>query len=155
MQLTSLKVRLPTYSLKKALVLGSLASVLLGLWGCGNETIEGINTPCTTGLAQLAVFDTFLENLCGCQEAGNTVIDPPNPLTCTIPVGTTVVFYYTGTKMIHEIASTGSPSFENSAVSNPKASNPIRSFAVTFNTAGDYFFEDVYNQALNGEIVVQ
>lgn len=152
MHLISLHESLRMPSLKTALIWLAVSSML---WSCGNETLEATNTPCTASLAQLAVFDTFLENLCGCQEAGSTVISPPNPLTCTITVGTTVVFYYTGTRLTHEIASTGTPKFEDSPVSVPSAKNPILSYSVTFTTAGDYFFEDMYNTALNGEIVVQ
>jgi plastocyanin len=133
--------------------------LILGASGCNDEQITptsatGVPGDCTATKAQLAVYDGFIQNLCGCQEAPEQVF-PPNSLTCTISPGTTVIFWYIATNLFHQIQSTANPTFPTSPLSDPNAINPIRAHVVTFGDAGNYEFADVYDPAINGTIVVQ
>jgi hypothetical protein len=115
---------------------------------------NGASGDCTSTKAQIAVYDTFLEILCGCQEPFDRIF-PPNTLTCTIRPGTQVLFWYFNTNLRHQIQSTSAPTFPISPLSDPNASNPVKTHAVTFTDVGNYEFNDVYNRTLIGTIVVQ
>lgn len=136
----------------------ALGPIIFGIMAASCDDTETNPAPpsCGSNQAQIAVYDGMLEILCGCQEAAGILIAEPNPLTCTVPSGTTVFFFYQGTKLRHQIISTTNPSlFVNSPVSDPNATIPVRSFYVTFSSTGTYEFQDEFESALNGQIIVQ
>ena len=72
-----------------------------------------------------------------------------NPAVDTIAVGGSVTWQGQGGN--HSVASTGSPSFTNSA--NPLGSN---AYAFTFNVAGTYTYDcGVHGAIMSGRIVVR
>jgi hypothetical protein len=136
-----------------------LASLAFIATSCDEQaSVSGTSGPasgnCTTGIAQLAVYDTFIQNLCGCQEAPGIVM-PPVALTCTVSANTQVYFWYLNTTQFHQIQSTAQPTFPTSPLSDPDQSNPVRTHVVTLTDPGSYEFQDVYNRTLNGTIIVQ
>jgi plastocyanin len=144
-------------SFSKFLTLISAGTLLFGISACENVTSltgpNGVSGACTPGKAQLAVYDGFIQNLCGCQEPEEVVM-PPASLTCTVPAGTTVWFWYISTTQFHQIQSTANPTFPTSPLNDPNASNPVKTHVVTLKDPGNYEFQDVYNRAVNGTIVV-
>jgi hypothetical protein len=115
---------------------------------------NGASGVCTPGKAQLAVYDNFLQILCGCQEAP-AIIQPPTNLTCTVSANTQVIFWYIATTQFHQIQSTAQPTFPISPLNDPGSSNPIPTHVIMLTNPGSYEFQDVYNRTLNGTIIVQ
>jgi hypothetical protein len=105
---------------------------------------------CNTGVAQIAVYDGVLENLCGCQEPRAT----GTFTTCTVAAGTAVVFYFPLTKTRHQIISTGADGFPSSPINDPEKEPRANAHAVILLTPGIYRFEDAFHPALSGQIVV-
>jgi hypothetical protein len=136
-----------------------LASLIFMATSCDDQpSVSGTSGPasgnCNSRLAQIAVYDTFIQNLCGCQEAPGIVM-PPLALNCTVSANTQVYFWYLNTTQFHQIQSTAQPTFATSPLSDPSDSNPIRTHVVTLTNPGNYEFQDVYNSSLNGTIIVQ
>ncbi|OFZ55417.1 MAG: hypothetical protein A2428_05825 [Bdellovibrionales bacterium RIFOXYC1_FULL_54_43] len=134
--------------------LAALAAILAG---CGQErpespTISGSN--CTPQTAQIAVSDGYLQRLCGCQEAASTVATANEVLTCSVPRGTTVYFHYQSTLLMHQIVSNGTPGFQSSPLSDPKSPLLINFHPVRLDVVGTYGFEDAFNSAIAGQIIV-
>jgi hypothetical protein len=141
-----------------------LMALLLGVSvSCGNHSffedvtaLDPSQTICASGVAQINVTDGFLHAVCGCAESGSEPTAPPARLTCTVPVGTIVIFYYQhGTQLLHQIVPTDSPAITSSPVSDPILEIPIRVHSTRLTGAGNYRFHDSFNNALSGEIVVQ
>ncbi|MFL5812202.1 MAG: hypothetical protein ACJ763_01380 [Bdellovibrionia bacterium] len=109
---------------------------------------------CTPTKAQLVIYDNFIQNLCGCQEAPG-IVQPPVSLTCTVSAGTQIIFWYLNTTEFHQIQSTAQPTFPTSPLSDPGSLNTVRAHVVTLTDPGSYEFEDVYNHTINGTIIVQ
>ncbi len=134
-----------------------LASLALG---CDSSTQpETLNdpglAPCQAGVAQLFIFDGLMQIGCGCQEPAGVAPSPPTALTCTVPVHTTVFFQYLGVgKIKHQIVPVGAASSPLGPLFDPDGKSPVRAFASSFDTAGSYPFEDVFNTQVNGVIVV-
>lgn len=126
------------------------------LAACGNQTSEvtTADTSCPSGAAQINVTDGFLRIICGCAEAAGTIATPPTTLTCTVPAGTTVFFYYEATTLRHQIIPTGSPSFVPSPINDPKDIRSMRSHAVKLDASGTYPFADAMNTTINGQLIV-
>jgi hypothetical protein len=114
------------------------------------------DTVCQTGQAQIQISDGYFEDLCGCAEAAGTKVTSPGTLTCTVPVNTVVFFYVVATITHHQIISTtgGSLTFPSSPVSDTDTGT-IQPYGVPFNSAGTADFEDAYDTALQGQIIVQ
>ncbi|HLD99457.1 MAG TPA: hypothetical protein VJB59_04320 [Bdellovibrionota bacterium] len=134
-----------------------LAAFAAILAGCGQDrpeatTISG--STCTPETAQIAVTDGFLQRLCGCQEAAGTVATANEILTCSVPRGTTVYFHYYSTLLMHQIVSNGTPGFQSSPLSDPKLPLIISFHPVRLDIVGTYGFEDAFNSAIAGQIVV-
>lgn len=133
-----------------------LAIAVLTFASCGPGTVDqpAANTSCPAGAAIISLTDGFLETLCGCAEASPSYFGPGSRLTCTVTAGTIVFFNYTATTAVHQIVSTGSPSFPSSAISNPaNGVSMIRVHAAKFSNPGTYAFEDSFNLALAGDII--
>jgi hypothetical protein len=105
-------------------------------------------------MAEIVVFDNFLQRSCGCAEASG-VIASGSTLTCTVPSGTTVIFYYGGVSVRHQIISTGTPSFVSSPVIDPTLpQQPLRVHSVELTSSGTYGFRDAFDESLVGQIIV-
>lgn len=119
-----------------------------------SETPQLTDT-CPAGSAVIWVADNYLERVCGCSEAGATVITPPAALNCTVAANTIVIFEYIGVSVPHQIVPTTANAFVPSPLNDPTDEDMnIRSYAVKFSTAGTYGFQDAIDASLNGSIVV-
>jgi len=133
---------------------------LLGLSGCNDEqltpTIDPTSSACSSNVAQIGIGDGFVENLCGCTGAGelsNGVQTAPANVTCTVPSGTTVMFVYIAIETQHQIVNTGGAFFPAGVIATPgNASTQVA--AALFSSSGTYLFEDVFDSAIQGKIVV-
>lgn len=130
--------------------------VLAGLLGCGDNLSTAQDaTSCSSGTAQIAVGDGYLEVLCGCTEANGTIVVPPSVLTCHVSApSTAIVFAFVGTTLQHQIVSTSGPGFASSSLYDPQAAQPISSYSATLSTSGTYGFQDQVNAQMTGEIIV-
>jgi hypothetical protein len=130
-----------------------------GLNGCADDSLrknESANNPgCGTRIAQIAVHDGSFEILCGCAEPQNQVFFSDQLLTCTVPTGTVVKFYFLDTQLRHQLIPTGNSEFPVSALFSPeyRGSNVVH--PVSFPQAGSYSFADAFISGLRGIIVVQ
>jgi hypothetical protein len=135
-----------------------LLPAILGV-GCGSGTNTVEITPelsgCTAGMAQISIQDGFSRRLCGCQETGSDPILPPAALTCTVSRGTVVFFHFYGTRLAHQIASVGTPSFPASPLADSLAIEPVLTHSVSLGQAGTYQFNDLIDQTITGSIIVQ
>lgn len=132
---------------------GILAAGALAGCGQSSNSITTINpsaTNCPANSASILVGDGFLMNLCGCAgegESNGTTFPAPGNLTCHLSsTPSTVVFYYLGTVLKHQIVPSGTATFVASPVSDPNSAYPIRVYAVTLNQpATKYSFIDTYS----------
>lgn len=121
-----------------------------------NQTVSDLGaTGCDNGSARIAVYDTALQSLCGCQEGDGAITHRGQTFTCTISAGESVVFDFNNSELRHQILSTGSPSFRSSPLQNPESGTIVRIHGVTFDVTGTYEFEDAFIPELVGQIVVQ
>ena len=77
------------------------AIAALFLAGCGD--IKGTNTgaSCTGSKVILYVHDTNIQRVCGCAEGAGTFTG--GGIQCTVPVGTSVYFYYPAITVPHQV----------------------------------------------------
>ena len=131
--------------------------IALSFFSCGTD-VHGIAAPsgsCPSHTAMLAVYDGFLETICGCAEASPVYSPPGSHLICTVTAGTQVMFYFTATSNKHQIASTGQPVFQTSPLSDPiDPMTMIREHTIKLDTPGTYAFHDTMIGALQGDIIV-
>ncbi|MGE0616474.1 MAG: hypothetical protein AB7P04_12620 [Bacteriovoracia bacterium] len=141
--------------MKKTLAWSAL--LLSSITGCG-ETLTGVQSPqtgCSANAVLILVGDGFVQNFCGCQEASGTLATSGQNLTCTFAVGKTVIFQYQPGRLHHQIIPVGTPAIIDGPVYDPNASVPIRSFSHVPAAAGTYRFQDSFNTAVSGQLVVQ
>lgn len=132
-----------------------ISSVFLA--SCEQRTgpvIDRGGTGCHAGLAQIGVGDGFFEALCGCTggPADGTILTAPANLVCHVPAGTEVMFQFIDVHTTHQIINSGGLNFPSGAVIQPGAG--IYTSAAQFNDVGTYLFEDAYDNALTGQIIV-
>ena len=113
------------------------------------------STSCGTGSAAIGVTDGLIAPLCGCAGVADGWRRFDAGLTCNVPNGTTVVFYYLSTRNRHQIetTTTSTSSFSPSPVSDPAAKPMLKAHAVTLST-GNYTFSDAFDSNLNATINV-
>lgn len=130
-----------------------LSSILMS---CGSErdpSVDASTTGCQPGVAQIQIYDGFMQRLCGCSEAGNTKIIPPNTLSCTAPKGTKFFFYMGSAQTQHQIASDANPpQFAGSAIYTPGMG--ALTHVVTLDVSGSYPFKDLIDQTLKGTLII-
>ena len=137
-----------------------LAVLLMITAGCDapNSNTPAVQaTACQAGAAQIAVADGYLQNVCGCNEPAGTLSGPSMSLTCTVRPNTIVLFRYQATRLKHQIIPTGTTDlsiFGASPVSDPLSSAPVLVHAIQLTASGTYTFQDAFNSALSGQIVV-
>lgn len=138
------------------LIRSILAIILIQLSACGEvSTISLPQTGCDTGSALIGVHDGYLSRLCGCSESAGATASHGETLTCTVSAGTSIHFHYLSIKQKHQIVSSGSPSFVDSAVSDPEQGQKVTAHGISLNTTGTYTFQDEFDSTLSGQIIVQ
>jgi plastocyanin len=139
--------------------LGAVAAMLTiaSFCGCGQSKtdLSQEQTACPSGAAEIQVQDGFLRRLCGCAESGTDPVVSPSKLTCTVPAGTTVFFFFSGDQQSHQIVASNAPSIASSPLYDPAALVLVTTHAVKLDTPGTYAFVDALNSALSGQIIVQ
>ncbi len=137
----SVKAILPR--LPQALVLFS-AMILMG---CDAISTKGVASSCETGTAQFLVYDGAMKRVCGCTE-GEAVFTSSNSFTCTVPVNTTVYFYFTGISISHQISvsTIGTTQMVD-------ASSTVKTAALVMNRTGTFALTDI-TTGIGGSMVV-
>jgi hypothetical protein len=140
-------------------LLGAIFGTLLFVSGCGKDESSEVllsQTECSGKTAQIQVMDGFLKRLCGCTETSNTLIDSPNgqTLNCTVSTGTIVHFHFNSTRVQHQIVPSGSQAIPISPLTQSEGLLVTPSFAVPFDAAGSYPFQDRFNSKMSGTITV-
>ncbi|OFZ19983.1 MAG: hypothetical protein A2X94_11500 [Bdellovibrionales bacterium GWB1_55_8] len=136
-------------------LLSSLLFVGL-LSGCGNsENNLPEATPCQDRVAIVLVAHSFVQGLCGCEEAGAPVTS--GTFTCTIEHGSAVIFHLQGSSRSHQILSTGTPGFVSTPLLGSAGPEDDRkkSHTTIFAEPGTYEFIDAFLPGISGKIVVQ
>lgn len=138
-----------------ASLLTALAATLSACQEYNGPVIDPTGSQCASNIAQIGVGDGFLEFLCGCtgQPPATTVLPAPANLTCHVPLNTTIVFQYIGIQTQHQIVNSSGLSFPSGPVITPGPGNVTTSTA-TFIQTGTYGFQDDYDLALQGSIIV-
>ena len=142
-------------SLRRSLIF-FLLILATAVSACQSTTTPVVNpaaTQCPGGTAEIGVGDGFFEFLCGCTggPAGGTFVPTPGNLTCHVPSGTVVMFEYIAIQTEHQIVSSGGLPF---ASAPPVLPGGVTASAAQFQTVGTYNFQDAYNTALTGAIIV-
>jgi hypothetical protein len=124
--------------------------------GCDSlEQPPASDTSCATNIAQIAVWDGFLQNVCGCGGANGTIVNPKTGLSCTYRLGTTLYVYFHGPTLRHQLVPVGSPAIPATSIYNPDEPLVNRVFPITLTTTGTYTFQDQFMGAeLFGTITV-
>jgi len=133
---------------------GTLLFFLLCISAC-DDTPAATPSSCGANTAVIAVRDGFTEIFCGCQEAAGTIAASGTALTCTITHGSYVLFDFTSTKLTHQIVSTGTPSFADSALHDPNKDDNSSSHVVQFTQTGTFSFQDRFIPGMTGQIISQ
>ncbi|MFN7684656.1 MAG: hypothetical protein ACK5QT_04500 [Oligoflexia bacterium] len=144
---------------RRAVAAGVAVAVGLGVASLAGCEFNGTDFPsrseCASNSAAIAITDGLIARLCGCAEGGGGWKTFDVGIECTVPAGTTVVFNYVATQLLHQVVSTSSSPdlFSASPVSDPAQDPVIRAHAVQLQT-GTYQFTDTYDLRLNSRITV-
>lgn len=120
----------------------------LAVGGCGAIGLGGPDSSCPTGTAQIAVFDTAMQRVCGCTEPSGQYFSSAGSLLCTIRTGTVVNFTYVGITNNHQIVI--SPLY-SSPVRGPSSTTLIDSYQ--FRQTGTFSFSDI-NNSIGGTFTI-
>jgi hypothetical protein len=138
-----------------SMLLSALAVSFAGCDPYNGPNIDPTGSQCAGGVAQIGVGDGFLEYLCGCtgSPASGTVVGSPANLTCHIPSGTIVIFEYIAIQDQHQIVNTSGLAFPAGTIITP-GSGVTTSTTGVLTQVGTYGFQDDFNTALQGSIIV-
>lgn len=108
---------------------------------------------CAQNSANIIVTDGELIRGCGCAETEGEVFSTGEPLTCTVPAGTSVYFTFTATSIEHQfiISSMGATPVISPTTSGESSHE---TFGFSFTESGTFNFYDFYIPSLSGTIVV-
>jgi hypothetical protein len=113
----------------------------LALSGCGIITAGGgASTTCPAGTAQISIYDTTIERVCGCSEPSGQYFSSPGSLNCTVKLNTVVYFNYVGITLssCHQMAI---PALSYmSSVRNPSTTSQVDGYQ--FQSTGSFTFRD-------------
>lgn len=112
---------------------------------------------CDGAVAQLQVGEGFMALLCGCNEGNGVIVVQGGSATCTVALGTRVIFNFSGVRNRHQIVGEGTPYLGASTVIDPSQAGhyPLIPFVATLPATGSYAYRDAFNAAVFGQIVVQ
>jgi hypothetical protein len=132
-----------------------LALALLG-FGCDSlDQPPSSDTSCATNVAQIAVWDGFLQTVCGCGGTNGAIVNAKTSLSCTYRLGTTLYVYFHGPALWHQLVPVGSPAIPATSLYNPEEPLLNRVFPITLTATGTYSFQDQFMGAeLFGTITV-
>jgi hypothetical protein len=134
------------------------AVLALGTLGTHCDSIEhppASTLVCDTRVAQIAVWDGFLQNLCGCGGTDGAIVNAKSPLTCTYALGTILYVHFHGPKLFHQLVPVGSPAIPATSLYNPDKPLENRVFPISIPVTGTYSFQDQFMGAdLFGTITV-
>jgi hypothetical protein len=138
-----------------AICLVSLPSLL----SCG-KAMEAIGpasqVSCPAGIAEVGIGDGYFQTLCGCDEPAGRFFGASTTLTCTVPLNTTVIFYFLASHGVHQIRSVGTPDFPASPISDPGQSElAVRAHAIRPVATGIYRFQDITNHTASGQVIIR
>jgi hypothetical protein len=126
----------------------AIGMMLLLSQGCGLVGNSGSTATCSTGTAQIGVYDGTLQKICGCLEAAGY----SNNITCTVSAGTVVYFNFIGISNDHQIVISNA----NQCVFSVRHGSAVtQTDACPMNSTGTFNFSDTYNISVGGTIVVQ
>lgn len=144
----------PVFALSATLM--GFALLMVSCNQTSQGSLPGADTSCAVGSAQIAIGDGYQEVLCGCAEPGGQVIGAGSgTLTCTVPVGTQVLFYYQATLLTHQLIPTPGSLFPASPLSDPTDTLEVTVDAFQPQAAGTYGYVDAFNGGIVGQIVAQ
>lgn len=129
-----------------------LLFLLAALNACGQSLPPDLNH-CAAQNANVNAGDGYFQIACGCSEAPGTTVASNQSLSCTVPTGTSVNFYFIKPKEKHQIVPVGTPSFAASQIVNGSSKSTVI-FTVPFPSAGTYSFQDGFLPTLTGQIIV-
>ena len=120
------------------------------------SSVNPSDTSCTGNMAIILVGDGYMQTICGCtlaSEASQTVFTETHPLTCHVnAVPAPIFFYYLGTRLRHQIISTGPTEFVSSPLSDPDMVPRIQVHSVTLTQGSSiYPFQDALS-GISGQI---
>jgi hypothetical protein len=128
----------------RSLLIAVLALSTLGVHCDSIEQPPGSTTTCDTRIAQIAVWDGFLQVLCGCGGTNGRIIDAKSPLTCTYALGTTLYVHFHGPGLFHQLVPVGTPAIPATSIYDPNKPLENRVFPVYVQAAGTYSFRDQF-----------
>lgn len=132
-----------------------LATALCLLAACKtSENDPDLAAACAAGNAQIFVGEGYLRLACGCAEGSNLLVIQGTAATCTVALGTRVLFHFNEARNRHQIVGVGSPSLGASDVVNPPDELVFAAFAPNLPAAGTYQFRDAFNAAITGQLIV-
>lgn len=135
------------------LVAGGLAAGSFGA-NCSNVPVAASTLPCEANVAEIAIWDGRIQEVCGCGGVGGEFAAQNSALSCTFTLGKTVFVYYHGPFLQHQFVAVGLPALPNGPVFDPDAKDPIRAHAFKPDAAGTYNFRDEYDHTIFGTITV-
>ncbi len=121
----------------------------LVLPACGMISAGGPSASCPAGTAQIAVYDTAMQRVCGCNEASGQYFTSAGSLTCTIKVRTVVYFNYVGITNTHRISIPGLS--YSSPVRSQSSSSQTDGYQI--GSTGSFTFQDDYT-SIGGTFIV-
>lgn len=139
----------------KVLALIFTLGALSAIAGCKvSDNDPDLNAACTTGNAQIFVGEGYLRLACGCAEGTNVLVIQGSAATCTVALGTRVLFHFSEARRRHQIVGVGSPNLGASDVVNPPDEAVFAAFAPSLPATGTYQFQDAFNAAVSGQLIV-
>lgn len=149
-----LEAATPAFALSAALMGFGLLTVSCNQ--TSTNSLPGADTFCAAGSAQIQIGDGYQLILCGCAEPGGQVIGSGSgTLTCTVPVGTEVFFFYQATHLTHQLIPSAGSAFPASPLSDPTATLAVTVDAFQPQVAETYGYVDAFNAGVVGQIVAQ
>jgi hypothetical protein len=133
----------------QVLVILSLFSIPL-FAGCDFNDTPKTSTTCSSGTAQIFVYDGAFKRVCGCTESAGT-FGAGSPLNCTVAAGTRIYFHFINLQSSHRIAVTGVGSTRQM---DPSSTIDQVDATIVIPATGTYPFSDIFASSMTGNFIV-